>query len=90
MGCVGAQTWTTIRGMLVAGAAPRQIKRQGPHKADASQEKGKKQVSKHSKWEADEVLERITAEFDDGLADLDELLAANRQALADFCRMIAA
>lgn len=47
-------------------------------------------MSKHSKWEADEVLERITAEFDDGLADLDELLAANRQALADFCRMIAA
>lgn len=47
-------------------------------------------MSKHMRWEADEVLERVTAEFDAGIADLDELLAANQEALADLARLISA
>lgn len=35
-------------------------------------------MSRHRLWEADEVLERITAEFDEGIADIDDLVAACR------------
>lgn len=46
-------------------------------------------MSRHTAWTADEVLERITAEFDAALADFDELLGANQEALGDFTRLIA-
>lgn len=47
-------------------------------------------MSRHRLWEADEVLERITAEFDEGIADIDELLAESVAALADFDRLVSA
>lgn len=47
-------------------------------------------MSRHRLWEADEVLERITAEFDEGIADIDELLAQSEAALADFDRLVSA
>lgn len=47
-------------------------------------------MSRHRLWEADEVLERITSEFDEGIAELDELLTESEAALADFDRLVAA
>jgi len=47
-------------------------------------------MARHIKWEADEVVERITTEFVNGIADIDELLAANRDALDDLARLISA
>lgn len=47
-------------------------------------------MSKHRLWETDEVIERITEEFTDEIAGLDEVLAASRQALADLDRLVAA
>lgn len=47
-------------------------------------------MSKHRLWETDECVERFTEEFGEGLAELDEVLAASRQALADLDRLVAA
>lgn len=47
-------------------------------------------MSRHAKWEADEMAERILTETGSGIAELDELLALNKAALADLDRLISA
>lgn len=47
-------------------------------------------MSRHRLFDPDEVVERHNEEFDEGIAGLDELLAASRQALADLDKLVAA
>lgn len=47
-------------------------------------------MSRHRLFDPSEMTERITEEFTDALAGLDELLAENRKALADLDKFVAA